>query len=68
MQKKIYQNGDIYFGQLKDGHKNGIGIFIKKNVLIYIGYWKNSNPHGKGLLVDKELIIYQDTISNVYFE
>ena len=32
-----YSNGDIYFGNWKDGKANGDGIFVKKDGPIYIG-------------------------------
>lgn len=36
-----YRNGDVYRGQWRGGHKNGLGRFEKKNGRIDFGHWKN---------------------------
>ena len=42
--KVIFNNEDIYIGELREGKMNGYGTLIKKNGTIKEGYWKNNNP------------------------
>ena len=37
--EKLYENGDLYFGQLKDDKKEGLGQMIYKNGDFYLGNW-----------------------------
>jgi len=32
-EKKIYTNGDTYFGEMKNDHKEGTGVFIRPDSL-----------------------------------
>lgn len=43
-----YSNGDIYFGDWKDGKADGEGIFAKVDGQFYQGGWKQDKQHGKG--------------------
>jgi hypothetical protein len=40
MCKELFLNGDIYFGEYKDGVRNGKGKEILSNGCIYVGEWK----------------------------
>lgn len=35
------ENGDVYYGQFKDGKKNGYGKVVKKNGTEKNGRWNN---------------------------
>ena len=54
-QTKEYENGDKYFGQLKDGLRHGMGKLIYNDDITrdgirdyYIGQWSNDMRHGLG--------------------
>lgn len=47
-----------YFGDFKNGIRNGFGISIlNKNFISYIGQWKDGLRHGKGVLKENGLRI-----------
>ena len=48
----LYKNGDIYYGQLKNGQLDGQGIYKFANGSIYEGYFENNEFHGRGKLTD----------------
>ena len=68
MEEKKYSNKDYYFGDLKKGHKNGIGIFIRPKNLIYIGKWKKSETGDLGVLITKNSTIFTSKIKNIFLE
>ena len=37
MKLKHFSNGDIYFGQLNDGHMEGLGCLYWKDHYLYLG-------------------------------
>jgi hypothetical protein len=43
-----YRNGDKYFGDFKDGKKNGIGEIIWKNGNKYRGEFTDDKKNDKG--------------------
>lgn len=45
---KIYDNGDKYIGEFKDGKKTGQGTFTWANGDKYIGEYLNDKMHGQG--------------------
>ena len=45
------QYGDSYTGDLKDGKRDGEGIFIYPNGDRYEGEWKNDKRNGKGTYI-----------------
>ena len=47
--KKIYENGDIYIGEIKDNQRNGNGKITYKNGDVYDGEWLNDKANGYGL-------------------
>ena len=51
--KIVYQNGNIYEGELKNGKKHGKGIMKYKNGYIYDGDWENGYRHGKEFISKK---------------
>ena len=51
MVEKIYENGDLYFGQLKDDKKDGLGQLISKNGDFYLGNWSQDQKDGKGKMM-----------------
>jgi hypothetical protein len=48
------EKGDQYFGELKDGLKNGKGVYVKKNGNKFIGSWENDD------LIGEVEIFYQE--------
>ena len=44
-----YENGDKYVGELKNGLKNGKGIYYYVNGNRYEGDWKDDKKEGKGI-------------------
>ena len=40
----IFQNKEIYVGEMKEGKMNGYGTLFKNNGKIKQGYWKNNKP------------------------
>ena len=60
--KKIkvhYYNNGKYQGEMKNGRKEGKGIFYYKNGAIYKGYFKNNLYEGKGLYCFENGDIYE---------
>jgi hypothetical protein len=53
-EKKVYENGDVYEGELKDDKRNGKGKFVCKTGTLYEGDWKDDKKHGKGTMRDNE--------------
>ena len=39
---------DTFRGELKNGKKEGFGMYIFKNNDLHIGYWNNDKMHGMG--------------------
>lgn len=37
MKIKRYTNGDIYFGQLRENHMQGLGALLRPDSYMYIG-------------------------------
>lgn len=47
----ICENGDIYYGFLKNGVRNGSGLFCEKSTsLLYNGDWENDMKKGPGVI------------------
>jgi len=46
---KKYDHGDRYEGELKDGKRNGRGIYIYPDGSRYTGEWRNGQKHGWGI-------------------
>ena len=44
----MYEAGEKYVGQWKDGMKHGQGIFYWRNGARYEGSWKRDEHHGEG--------------------
>jgi len=44
----IWENGDKYSGEFKDGERNGKGTFTDNVGNFYIGEWKDNKYHGNG--------------------
>lgn len=44
-----YANGDKYIGELKDGKKQGQGIYIWESGDVWYGEWDNDQRHGYGI-------------------
>ena len=45
----LYKNDDKYYGNFKNGKKDGIGIFYFKNGSKYLGQWKQNKMDGYGV-------------------
>ena len=39
----------VYRGDLKDGQKHGLGLFVARRWR-YEGYWENNQQHGHGIV------------------
>jgi serine/threonine protein kinase len=46
---QIYNEGDIYKGQTKDGVRHGLGAYLWKEGYFYFGEWDNGKMAGKGI-------------------
>jgi len=46
---EIYENGDNYYGELKNNKKHGKGIYYHANGDKYNGEWKANKKHGLGV-------------------
>lgn len=42
--------GTKYIGQIKNGKRNGRGLFYYNDGSYYEGYWRDNKMHGKGSL------------------
>ena len=45
----LYNNGDKYFGNFKQGKKDGIGVMFFKNGSKYLGQWEKNKMEGYGI-------------------
>lgn len=68
MKIKKYDNGDSYFGEFFNGHKEGLGVFYKPSSMVYIGQFKNGNTDGKGVTISKRHRIFYDKDSKLCVE
>lgn len=60
-------NGDRsihYFGEVKDGQANGLGIGVWENQSVYDGEWQNNMRHGTGVFTTDKGEIYQGEYKN----
>ena len=63
--QKTFPNGDVYTGDMKNGLKNGVGIFKKaNNGDTYYGYFENDRYNGIGVLKTKEGIVKAGKFKN----
>lgn len=46
-----YLDFSIYFGEIRDGKREGKGIYYFANKELYGGEWKNDVLHGKGVII-----------------
>ena len=44
----IYDNGDKYVGEFKDGRRHGQGTFTAADGDKYVGEWRDGERHGRG--------------------
>ena len=42
-------NGVVYSGEWKKGHKHGLGLYVWANGEQYEGEWSKDKQHGKGI-------------------
>ncbi len=55
MGKIIYESGDSYNGNWKDGKRHGIGsLYLRNDGSTYEGEWKNGVPDGIGTITFKD--------------
>ena len=50
---KVYPNGSIYWGELGDGKRHGIGLYLFDSHDFYYGKWDNNCMSGHGTYVFK---------------
>ena len=61
----MFENGDIYKGQVQDDKFNGYGLYSKKDKFIYVGQFQNSQFHGYGKYWDPaQLMLFQGEFQN----
>lgn len=68
MQFKEYQNGDWYFGEQKDQHKHGVGLFVHPGNLLFVGEWSEGKPGNCGLRINKTTKVFTDEAEKFYVE
>lgn len=66
-QMRESQTGTTYFGELRDGKKEGYGIDIR-NDFIYLGEYKDDLPNGKGKMIFKNADYYDGDWKDGKFE
>ena len=65
MQKKVYQNKDVYQGDYVDGHMDGEGTYTwYPDGANYTGGWKNGKREEHGTYIDKDGGIYVGEYKN----
>ncbi len=45
-QTQVYDKGDFYYGQIKDGRRNGMGYYLYSNGAIEYSHWINNQAAG----------------------
>jgi hypothetical protein len=60
----VYDNGDVYEGEFKNGIRNGWGMLIDKNYCEYVGTFENGYKHGWGVTYTPLTGIYSKTFFN----
>jgi hypothetical protein len=58
-ERKVYDNGDVYEGELEDGKKHGKGKFVWTCGDVYEGDWKDNNRHGNGKMLSPNGEVYE---------
>ena len=53
-----YLDGGIYYGDFKDGKKEGKGIYKSPNGEMHMGGWKNNLPEGRGVYITSDKSSY----------
>jgi hypothetical protein len=60
----VYDNGDVYEGEFKNGIRNGWGMLIDKDYCEYVGTFENGYKHGWGVTYTPLTGIYSKTFFN----
>ena len=60
----VYDNGDVYEGEFKNGVRNGWGMLIDKDYCEYVGTFENGYKHGWGVTYTPLTGIYSKTFFN----
>lgn len=60
----VYDNGDVYEGEFKNGIRNGWGMLIDKEYCEYVGTFENGYKHGWGVTYTPLTGIYSKTFFN----
>ena len=68
IKEKIYENGDKYIGQFKNGKKHGKGKMFYSDKNYYDGEWFNDLKMGQGKLTLANGDIYEGTFKNNLME
>ena len=58
-----FEDGSIYYGQMKLGKKHGYGRLMQANGSIYEGFWDNDVPHGYGRNIFAEGDAYEGQLN-----
>lgn len=60
----VYDNGDVYEGEFKNGVRNGWGMLIDKDFCEYVGTFENGYKHGWGVTYSPITGVYSKTYFN----
>jgi len=63
MKAQSYLDGSLYFGQLNQQIRQGVGIYYFPNKEIYGGKWKNNKFEGKGMYIYNNGDVYEGELS-----
>ena len=62
-----YGDGVVYFGQISQGKKNGLGVIMMANVSMIMGSWEDNKVHGMILSFSHVATVFSGNVSNESF-
>lgn len=62
-----YAEGVVYFGQISDGKKNGLGVIMMTNGSVIMGTWKNNKIDGIIKSYSHVATVFMGTVKNENF-
>lgn len=58
-ERLVYKNGSIYEGEIKNGKREGYGVYLGSTGYKYEGYFKDDKQNGKGKEVSSNGSVYE---------